>query len=294
MTDSSGCDHLHVTSYAEGRQSRTQETEPPDVVFIIGPPGSPTVSLARALASMPATTPLAEEPAPPVDLGREGDRRTGIGGRAGAGRVRAGGLSQTRTAVDGASRRALQIPHLRETFRDPRFILCWLPSRDAMASAYAGWRSGKVVSHPGLEGWRGPAWSYALVPGWRGLADSDLGTIVAEQWARASRVILRDLAALDPATLSITTAEALSAGPVTELERLSRAIGIDPEGAPGAAALLRSELDAAREREADGDAHPAELEAALGRAAEVAAEAEAWFAARAGAVATTREDGPVG
>lgn len=214
----------------------------PDAVFIVGPPGTPAAGLTRALAALPSCTPLAEEPAPPVDLGREGDRRIAIGGHAGAGRIRSGGLVETRTALEGASRRLLQIPHLREVFRDPRFVLLRRPAREAMAAAYSGWLSGKLVSHPGLTPWRGPAWSFALVPGWRELEGADLGTIVVEQWLRAVAIGLADLAKLEPARLPACEHEALRVDPAGTVASLCAQLDLGTTGLTAAATLLEAEL----------------------------------------------------
>jgi hypothetical protein len=253
----------------------------PDAVFVIAAAGAGAPSLAHALATLPVATTLAEEPAPLVDPGVNGDRRTGSGGTAGAIRVRSPWSKHPETAlvpIDGAPRRALQIPHLDETFRDARFVFVARPAAEAMAAAYQGWRAGGSVSYPDLDRWPGPPWSFALVPGWRELAGEELAVLVAEQWARVTAIAVDDLRRIDPARVGATSFAALLDDPAAELRRLCRWIGIGESGIARVAEALRAELEA--EVGGEGVGAPG-IAAVADRGAEAERAAEALRAARA-------------
>jgi hypothetical protein len=260
------------TAAAEGSDRGGAQTRP-DAVFVIAAAGAGGPSLAHALATLPVATTLAEEPAPLVDPGINGDRRTGSGGTAGAIRVRSPWSKhpeRTLVPIDGAPRRALQIPHLDETFRDTRFVFVARPAAEAMAAAYRGWRAGGSVTYPDLDRWPGPPWSFALVPGWRELAGEELPVLVAEQWARVTTIAVADLRRLDPGQLITTSHSRLCEDPGGELERLCDWIGIPAVRTSEAAATLGAELEEDR-----GDEPAPELNAFGERVIAAEYEAEA-------------------
>lgn len=262
---------------ADGPQAR------PDAVFVIAAAGAGGPALAHALATPPDATTLAEEPAPLVDPGINGDRRTGSGGSAGALRVRSPWSKHPETTlvpIDGAPRRALQIPHLDETFRDARFVFVERPAAEAIATAHRGWRAGGSVTHPDLDGWPGPPWSFALVPGWRELAGEPLQTIVAEQWVRVTEIAVDDLQRIDPARVTATAFAALLDDPVAALRRLCRWIGIEAPGIERIADTLRAALET-EVAAAGASADRADLGALADRADEADRAAQALHVARA-------------
>lgn len=243
--------------------------EAPDVVFVVGPAGNGGPILARALASLAGCTVLPDEPAPAVNLGTQGDRRGPSVSPAGRGRVRrpVSGL----VPVDGLPRRSLQVPHLDETYAEPRFVLCRRDPLLAMSRAHLGWRSELEVSHPELEAWSGPPWSFALIAGWQKLEGADLGTIVARQWAAVTTQLAADLGELKAGRWTDTSYSALVADPAGELRRLCAALGIGEAGLERAAAGLRDDLA----NEPAFDEVPPELEPALAIVEQVDEQARA-------------------
>lgn len=260
-----------MSETAQGRwgPGAPRRGEQPAAVFTIGAAGSGSEPLARALAALRDCSALGEEPAPVADLIADGDRREGTAGRAGARAIRS--REHVTTVVDGAPRRALQIPRLDEVYEAARFILVHRPAAEAAAVALAGWRSGRHVTHPDLPGWEGPAWSYALIPGWRRLADAGLGAIVAEQWAVTTRIALEDLARLLPDSWTATSYEELAADSEATLGRLAAETGLNPTGAEAAARGLVTDL--ARIPTSPGPP-PAGLDQAVARLEDGEAEAQ--------------------
>ncbi len=240
----------------------------PSAIFVVGAAAAGTEELARALASLGSCSAIGEEPAPIADLGRDGDRREGTHGGAGARTIRSS--EHVTTTVDGAPKRSLQIPRLDEVYEDARFILCGRPAPDAAAVAYEAWRSGRQVTHPDLPGWPGTPWSYALIPGWRRLIGADLGSIVAEQWSSTIEILLGDLADLRSNPPIVTSFAALATDPEAELRRLVERTGISPSGIEAAAPALAASL----ERIAAPAVTPPGLEAAMPRLAAASADLE--------------------
>jgi uncharacterized protein (TIGR03032 family) len=143
------------------------------------------------------------------------------------------------------------------------------------------WESGKFVTHPTLAGWPGPPWSLPLVPGWRELAGLELAEVVAEQWARTTRVLLDDLEALAPERWAIVGLRALVANPEREVRRLCEFLRVEwsdrlPVPLPTDPYLL--ELAPERHR-----AHVANLNAVLDRTSRQAERAREWLARPRGA-----------
>lgn len=138
--------------------------------------------------------------------------------------------------VDGASpvrmlektpKNALRIPFLRAAFPEARFVYLHRDPRQVIASMVESWESGRFRTYPGLPGWRGPAWSLLLVPGWRGLVDAPLGDIVGHQWATTQRILLDDLEAVpDTDRLGLDYA-ALLADPEAQVRRICEWAGWD-------------------------------------------------------------------
>lgn len=243
----------------------------PGAVFVLGAPGAGGPSLARAVAALPAAT--LDETEAPVGDARSDDRLTAEDAAAApdGGTDPAGSVVR----VGGAPRLSLQIPYLRARFPSARFVYCWRPPREALVQAWRGWSGGGMVTHPQLEGWEGPPWSFALVPDWEELAGKELAEIVAEQWMRVTKIAIEDLAALAPTEWAVTSHAALQADPGAELGRLCGFVGIDPAGLQTVAELLRNEL----ESEQKVDEIPEEITAVLPSTDEVARQAGGWLAA---------------
>lgn len=250
--------------------SGSDQAERPSAIFVIGAPGSSGAALAAALCALPGAMALQSDGAPETDPVEVGDRLTAED---------AEGLEPAITGdlpvVDGAPKRSLQIPFLDARYERAKFIFCWRPPQESMLQAHAAWSSGRMVTHPDLEGWESEhPWSLALIPEWKQLAEMNLGEVVAEQWARVTKYALEDLAKLAPYNWGVTSRAALRNDPAAELGRLCGFAGIDPAGLRVAAEALRNTLESEQEIK---DV-PEELSAAMPRTAQIARQAQGWLA----------------
>jgi len=62
-------------------------------------------------------------------------------------------------ALGGIPRDSLRISMLDAIYPESRFIYVNRDPAEALARMAAIWKAGTVVTHPGLPGWQGPAWS---------------------------------------------------------------------------------------------------------------------------------------
>jgi hypothetical protein len=177
---------------------------------------------------------------------------------------------------DASPRNALRVPFLDAVFGDATFAYVHRDPSVALAEALAIWESGEAVTYPELPGWRGPAWSFLLVPGWEELSGHELPEIVTEQWARTVGILLDDLEPLAPERWCVTEYESLLADPTGELARLFRFLGL-----PWEARFTGPLARAARSRTAaPGLSHRRELEPFLARTEESSRRAAEWIARR--------------
>ncbi len=257
----------------------------PEAVIVLGAPGAGSGALARALAALRGAVPW-EPPGtgPSQPAGPDGDRLL-AGAEAELGHPHGEGVP-----IAGAPRFSLQVPFLAERLPGAKFIFCWRTPREAMAAAYRAWARGSMPSNRSLEEWQGPAWCFALVPGWDELAGADLGTIVVEQWERVTRIGIDDLAELAPGSWGVTTHAALRADPAAELGRLSGFLGLDGGGLRVAAEQLRNEL----EDELPIEDLPEDLTTAMPRAAATAQRAQGWLATPRRAVGANADPASTG
>jgi hypothetical protein len=133
------------------------------------------------------------------------------GAPAPAGRVR---------MLEKTPKNALRIPFLRKVFPEARFIYLYRDPREVLSSMIEAWNSGKFRTYPNMPDWGSPAWSLVLVPGWRDLRGKPLHEIVAWQWARTTRILLDDLAAVPAGQVSRIRYDAFLADPRGEAQRL--------------------------------------------------------------------------
>jgi hypothetical protein len=98
--------------------------------------------------------------------------------------------------IEKTPKNSLRIPFFDALWPDSTFIYLYRDVRETLASMMEAWASGQFRTYPRLPGWTGYPWSLLLVPGWEELKGQPLPTIVAHQWAIATRIMLDDLAAL--------------------------------------------------------------------------------------------------
>ena len=136
--------------------------------------------------------------------------------------------------LEKTPKNALRIPFLAAAFPEARFIYLYRDPRPTLASMIEGWLSGGFRTYPALPGWTGPAWSFALTPGWRELVGAPLSRIVAHQWSTTIRILLDDLHALPADRWLAVRYEAFVAAPQLEVSHLCRAMDIGWDRSLGA------------------------------------------------------------
>jgi len=98
--------------------------------------------------------------------------------------------------LEKTPKNALRQPFLEKVFPGALYIWLYRDPRPNISSMIEAWKTRRWVTYPRLRGWRGPAWSLLLPPGWQELNGRPLAEICAFQWAAANRIILDDLSAL--------------------------------------------------------------------------------------------------
>jgi hypothetical protein len=121
--------------------------------------------------------------------------------------------------LEKTPKNALRIPFFNAVFPDARFIFLWRDPRENLASIIEAWRSGNWTTYPQLPGWDGP-WSMLLPPGWQRLRGQPLAEIAAYQWECANRLVLDDLAPLEPQRWTSLRYSDLVSQPRAAIERL--------------------------------------------------------------------------
>lgn len=183
--------------------------------------------------------------------------------------------------VEKTPKNCLRVPFLDAVFPDACYVVLLRSPRDTLSSLLDGWRSGRFVTYPRLPGWRGPPWSFLLVPGWRALNGAPLWQIVAAQWRGAVEGLLSGLAPVEPQRVVALRYEALVDSPQASLDRLCAKFGLEPAVFPDRLPLSANTLDPPDPEK--WTRNRAEVELALSTLGQTLAELEA-AAARWGAV----------
>lgn len=130
--------------------------------------------------------------------------------------------------LEKTPKNALRIPFMKALFPDAFFIYLYRDPKQVISSMIDAWQSGRFRTYPTLPGWSGKPWSLLLVPEWRSLIGKPLHHIVAHQWNTATRIMLDDLAQVDPANIQKVRYETLVMQPQREIDRICRAVNISP------------------------------------------------------------------
>jgi hypothetical protein len=225
----------------KAKASRAADFDRP--VFIVSPPRSGSTLLFETLAGAPGVFTIGDEShsliegvpgLAPSQRGHASNRLLAADAtQEVSGRLRARFLDALRDREgrppDAGSRprmlektpkNALRIPFLREVFPGARFIYLHRDPRQVLGSMIDGWESGRFVMYPNLPGWQGLPWSFLLTPDWRALSGRDLGEIVAQQWHKATDILLDDLQALDPDDWTSVDHGRFVARPQEQVQRL--------------------------------------------------------------------------
>ncbi len=129
--------------------------------------------------------------------------------------------------LEKTPKNALRIPFLDAVFPQSRFVFLYRDPRQVLGSMIDGWRSGQFETYPALPGWRGPAWSFLLTPGWQALSGRPLEEVVAAQWSATLEVLLDDLEALPQAQWLGLRHDRFLADPQAEVRRLFDWAGLE-------------------------------------------------------------------
>ena len=133
--------------------------------------------------------------------------------------------------LEKTPRNALNIPFLLQVFPGARFIFLHREPRQNIASIIEAWtvglETGRFVTFRDLPGWDRPGWCFLLPPGWRDLRGRPLAEIAAFQWAAGNRIVLDELARLDPGRWTAVSYEQLLQDPARTLTGLAGFAGLE-------------------------------------------------------------------
>ncbi|MEO8849728.1 MAG: sulfotransferase [Casimicrobiaceae bacterium] len=124
--------------------------------------------------------------------------------------------------LEKTPKNALRVPFLDAAFADAQFVYLYREPEENVSSMIEGWESGGFVMYARLPDWRGPPWSFLLVPGWRDLIGADVPAIAAAQWQRTQTVLLDDLEALPPSRVHALTYREFVADPAARVRDICR------------------------------------------------------------------------
>jgi hypothetical protein len=180
-----------------------------------------------------------------------------------------GRRSTSRRFLEKTPKNALRIPFFAQLFPDALFLHLWREPAPNIASLIEAWRSGAWVTYRALEGWEGP-WSMLLPPHWQTLRGRSVAEIAAFQWESANRIVLDDLAQIDPARQLRQSYESFVTEPEAAVRRICAFAGIAFDDA--LAQRLRSPLPFSRYTLTPPDArkwrkHAGDIEPMLSRLA---------------------------
>ncbi|MEO6928698.1 MAG: sulfotransferase [Casimicrobiaceae bacterium] len=174
--------------------------------------------------------------------------------------------------LEKTPKNALRVPFLDAAFADAQFVYLYRDPEENVSSMIEGWESGRFVMYARLPDWRGPPWSFLLVPGWRDLIGTDVPAIAAAQWQRTQTALLDDLEALPPSRVHALTYREFLADPEARVRDICRFAELAwDRPLPAALPLSRytvtpPQADKWRQREAQIAPHRAELERVAERA----------------------------
>ena len=128
--------------------------------------------------------------------------------------------------LEKTPKNALRQPLLEKVFPDASYIYLYRDPRENISSMMEAWKSGGWVTYPRLKNWRGPPWSLLLPPDWSAMNGRPLEQICAFQWDAANRIILDDLAVIEPERWTAIDYRSLTENTNDEIRRLCTFAGI--------------------------------------------------------------------
>ena len=138
-----------------------------------------------------------------------------------------------RRFIDKTPENCLRIPYLDALFPDATFVFLRRRAADNVNSLMEGWKARpRFVTHRLREpleriGLPDPhAWSFVLVPEWRGLRLAPLEDICARQYVACNDAVLAAREGMDPSRWLDVAYERFVAAPVEETRRLFDELGV--------------------------------------------------------------------
>ncbi len=138
-----------------------------------------------------------------------------------------------RRFADKTPENCLRISYLDALFRDATFVFLRRRAADNVNSLMEGWRARpRFVTHRLPEpleriGLPDPhAWSFVLVPEWRGLRSASLEEICARQYVACNEAVLEAREGMDRSRWLEVSYERFVAAPVDETRRLFAKVGV--------------------------------------------------------------------
>ena len=227
------------------RAAVTNAPPPRDPVFVVGCPRSGTTLLFGMLARHPAFGSLPTEGHVLWSAYQHPARKGWTSDRAVAADIAPRERRYLRSAMDRVARgrrfldktpkNVLRVPYLAELFPTATFVFIRRDPRDTVGSLIEGWLARQGISYRlplplRLAEYRGPYWSYVLVPGWRDLIGTSVAEVAARQYADSNEAFLADRALVDPARVVEVRYEDLVAMPLREAHRILDVLELPPSG----------------------------------------------------------------
>jgi hypothetical protein len=122
--------------------------------------------------------------------------------------------------LEKTPKNALRQPFLDQVFPGALYLYLYREPEPSISSMMEAWKSGRWVTYPRLRGWRGPAWSLLLPPGYSEMSGHPLAEICAFQWESANRIILDDLETLPNNRWTTCTYDELVCDPEALIHRI--------------------------------------------------------------------------
>ena len=126
-----------------------------------------------------------------------------------------------RRFVDKTAENTLRVPYLQQLFPDASFVFLRRRAADTVNSLMEAWRARpRFVKYRlpeplnGLGELSGDRWSFALIPGWRGLREAPLEQICARQYIACNEAALDARDGVDPSRWHEVVYEDLVASPL--------------------------------------------------------------------------------
>ena len=128
--------------------------------------------------------------------------------------------------LEKTPKNSLRLPFLNLAFPEGRYVYLHRDPREVMGSMIDAWQSGRFRTYPDLPGWSGPNWSLLLTPGWEQLKGKPLAEIVADQWQKATDILIDDLQRLPAERIEVVRYQNLVEQPKQEISRLCQALDL--------------------------------------------------------------------